>query len=449
VRRQIGVVLAVLAAVVLAGCDWNQFLYGSGRAGLNNIEFAISTSNVSTLTERFTAPTGGLLSTAAPVIAGGVAYVDSGDGNLYAFSASGTTSCSGAPATCTPLWTASVGGATSLISSPAIASGVIYVVGGDGVVRAFDAGGKTDCGGTPTVCLPLWTANVSADSSVAPLVVGGTLFVNTNTGVVALDAAGQNGCSGAPTVCAPLWVTNFAGFTSGTTGTLYVAGTSVIEAFDVSGTTNCTGSAPKTCSPLVEYQPNYPLTSIVPDYAVVSGSTLYVQANNFTAPPVPNHEDVEAFDAAGATNCAPQGTLKVCTPLWTTTDVPNEFPPAPVGNGSLYVSGSGGVSVFDASGTVNCSGSPKVCAPMWTSTAAEAIDAPMSVANGVLYGTDNNSLFALDASGHKNCTGSVCSPLWSATPPTSGNLFYSGPVVANGLVYATVGDDLVAYALPG
>jgi hypothetical protein len=145
-----------------------------------------------------------------------------------------------------------------------------------------------------------------------------------------------------------------------------------------------------------------------------------------------------------------QGTLKVCTPLWTTTDVPGEFPPAPVGNGSLYVSGSNGVSVFDASGTVNCSGSPKVCAPLWTSTTADAVDAPMSVANGVLYGNDdNNSLFALDASGHTNCSGSVCSPLWSATPPTSGTLFYSGPVVANGLVYATVGNDLIAYGLPG
>ena len=41
-RRQIGVVLAVLAAVVLAGCDWNQFLYGSGRAGLNNIESGLT-----------------------------------------------------------------------------------------------------------------------------------------------------------------------------------------------------------------------------------------------------------------------------------------------------------------------------------------------------------------------------------------------------------------------
>jgi hypothetical protein len=441
--------LALFAAVVLAGCDWNQFLYGSGRASFN-IESAISTKNVSTLTERFTAPTGGSLTNSSPVIAGGVAYVVSGDGKLYAFSASGTTSCSGTPGTCGPLWTAPAGGPASLISSPAISGDVIYVVGGDGVVRAFDAGGKTDCAGTPTVCSPLWTANVSADSGVAPLVMGGTLFVNSNTGVVAVDAAGQSGCSGTPTVCAPLWVTNFGGFTSGTTGTLYVSGTSVVEAFDATGTTNCTESTPKTCSPLSEYQPNYPLTNLVPDYAVISGSTLYVQANNFASPPIPNHEDVEAFDAGGTTNCTPQGTLKVCIPLWTTTDVPGEFPPAPVANGSLYVSGSDGVSVFDASGTVNCSGSPKVCAPMWTSTTAEAIDAPMSVANGVLYGNDNNSsLFALDASGHTNCTGSVCSPLWSATPTTSGTLFYSGPVVANGLVYATVGDDLVAYGLPG
>jgi hypothetical protein len=42
----------------------------------------------------------------------------------------------------------------------------------------------------------------------------------------------------------------------------------------------------------------------------------------------------------------------------------------------------------------------------------------------------------------------VCSPLWSATPTTSSTFIYSD-VVANGLVYATVGNNLVAYGLPG
>lgn len=76
----------------------------------------------------------------------------------------------------------------SVSSDPTASGGVIFVVGGDGVVRAFDASGKTDCGGTPTVCTPLWTANVSANGGVAPVVAGGTLFVSSTTlGLVALD----------------------------------------------------------------------------------------------------------------------------------------------------------------------------------------------------------------------------------------------------------------------
>ena len=445
--RRFAVLLVLIAPVVLAGCDWNQFLYDTGHSGFNSSESTISTDNVSTLVEKFTAHTGGLLTGSAPVVSHGVAYVVSGDGNLYAFSASGNASCSGSPKTCTPLWTAAAGGGATIMSSPAVSGGVIYAAGDDGVVRAFDAGGKSGCAGTPTVCTPLWTANVSVDASVAPVVANGTLFVSSTTmGLVAFDAAGQIGCSGTPEVCSPLWDTSFGGFVSVSNETVYVAGSDVIEAYDATGTNNCSGSSPKTCSPLLQYEPNYPLTQVVTDYAVISGTTLYTQA----ATPfgqLPAHENVEAFDAQGVTGCTPAGTLKVCTPTWTTADVTGAFPPASVANGSLYVNGSNGLSVFDASGTVGCTGSPKICSSLWTSASTETADAPMSVANGVLFGADDKNLYALDASGHTNCSGSVCSPLWTATPTTSSTFIYSGPIVANGFVYATVGNDLVAYGL--
>jgi outer membrane protein assembly factor BamB len=85
---------------------------------------------------------------------------------------------------------------------------------------------------------------------------------------------------------------------------------------------------------------------------------------------------------------------------------------------------------------------------LWTSPLQEAINEPMAVANGLLFGTDGTTLYALDANGKDNCSGGVCSALWSATPGGTGTV-YSGPVVANGLVYASVGKSLVVYGLPG
>jgi outer membrane protein assembly factor BamB len=67
----------------------------------------------------------------SPGVANGVVYVGSGDGNLYAFDAAGSLDCSGAPTSCSPLWSFDTGGPVS--SSPAIANGKVYVAGGGGL----------------------------------------------------------------------------------------------------------------------------------------------------------------------------------------------------------------------------------------------------------------------------------------------------------------------------
>src|SRR5207302_3868589 len=61
----------------------------------------------------------------SPAVANGVVYIGSGDGEFYAFSATGATNCSGTPKTCKPLWTGATGPYTD--SSPAVANGVVYV----------------------------------------------------------------------------------------------------------------------------------------------------------------------------------------------------------------------------------------------------------------------------------------------------------------------------------
>ena len=96
-------------------------------------------------------------------------------GNLYAFDAAGTTNCSGTPKTCTPLWTYHTG---SVSSSPAVANGVVYVGDFLSTVYAFDAAGKTNCAGAPQVCGPLWTNGVNSSIGIvsSPAVAGGIVY---------------------------------------------------------------------------------------------------------------------------------------------------------------------------------------------------------------------------------------------------------------------------------
>jgi outer membrane protein assembly factor BamB len=61
--------------------------------------------------------------------------VASYDTKLYAFDAGGVTNCSGTPKVCTPLWSATTGSAIE--SSPSILNGVVYVGSDDAKLYAF------------------------------------------------------------------------------------------------------------------------------------------------------------------------------------------------------------------------------------------------------------------------------------------------------------------------
>src|SRR5205807_4585203 len=113
-----------------------------------------------------------------PAVANGVVYVGSEAHKLYAFSAAGTTNCSGTPKTCTPLWTAATGNA--IYSAPAVAGGVVYVGSLDNKLYAFSAAGTTNCSGSPKTCTPLWTAAAAGGQS-SPAVANGVVY-NGNGG---------------------------------------------------------------------------------------------------------------------------------------------------------------------------------------------------------------------------------------------------------------------------
>ena len=156
----------------------------------------------------WTGTMGTTYSTSSPAVSGGVVYTESNDDKLFAFDANGSTDCSGTPATCSPLWTAALGG-TPDDSSPAVADGVVYAPSSS--LQAFDANGVTNCSGTPKTCTPLRSYNVTVLGS-SPSVANGLVFIGSTTnaspnvfGVEAFDATGHADCSGTPTVCSPLW----------------------------------------------------------------------------------------------------------------------------------------------------------------------------------------------------------------------------------------------------
>jgi hypothetical protein len=173
-----------------------------------------------------------------PAVANGRLYVtaDSGlfdqaepAGGLYAFDATGTTSCAGSPTQCSPLWSST----SPTLFAPAVAKGVVYTVSyahGEGHrLRAYDAAGVEGCTGVPKICAPLWTSTTTlvpvgnegltpADGETsAPAVANGVVYVvgidHTMCGILcttiphlfAFDGSGVQGCAGTPKQCTPLF----------------------------------------------------------------------------------------------------------------------------------------------------------------------------------------------------------------------------------------------------
>src|SRR4051794_13641983 len=133
--------------------EWPQFRGGPTHTG-SDVASTITPANVSALDQAWHADIGNVIS--SPAVVGGVVYVGTngivGTGagtGLYAF----PTTC---PSTdsCAPLWTASTPAA--ITSSPAVAGGMVYVGSLDGTLYAFDAAGVQGCSGTPKTCAPLW-----------------------------------------------------------------------------------------------------------------------------------------------------------------------------------------------------------------------------------------------------------------------------------------------------
>ncbi len=202
---------------------------------------------------------------APPAVASGRLFLQGADATLV-FDAAGRIGCTNG--TCSPLYRLASGAArgVSLFGTTA------YAATGTALM-AFDATGATGCAGSPLVCQPKWTAMLGALAEGDPPTVsnGKVLVVAlgdalTGSALKAFDAAGVQDCGGSPVVCEPLFdvarasMAGVSNHLSATPGLLIMSGWSVfpfnpplltqsLKTFDLSGTTNCSGT-PKRCSPL-------------------------------------------------------------------------------------------------------------------------------------------------------------------------------------------------------
>ncbi|HEY7137992.1 MAG TPA: PQQ-binding-like beta-propeller repeat protein [Acidimicrobiia bacterium] len=448
--RAVMLAVVVLAVAGLTGCNasWPFWRGDPARSGLQPNETTLSTANVGSLTRAWSAPLAGVASPVAVV--GGVAYERPADNTLRAFDATGHTNCTGAPKTCTPLWTATA--PVGADYTPAVANGLVYTTGAHSQVddtadlQVFDANGTTNCGGSPRTCTPLWTAPITAFYGQAPTVANGVVYGAASDGILAaFDANGVTNCvAGSPKVCHSLWtstptgeIDNSAPAVAG--GKVYIGeNADNVPSVDVyDGQTGCRPwPQPNDFGHTIECDPIWKLVTgnwVESTPAVVDG-IVYVGATD---------GKLYAFDANQSVNCV--AAFKACAPMWTAS-APG-LDAVAVAGGVVYAGVTGGLEAFDAHGVTKCSGSPRVCTPLWSASLGGTGSAA-TVANGVVYlGTSAGVVAGFDAAGSINCTGTTtrtCTPLWTAATggPTG------APVVVNGTVYVPAGASLQAYQLP-
>ena len=150
----------------LVQANWPEFGLGAAGNRSNPYENTLTVNNVGTIDRDWSYTTAGPIDN-EPVIADGVVYVRSADGNLYALSA----------ATGSTLWSHPTDPQTG---SPAVANGIVYVANAGNGLSALDSG----TGGV------IWSFSSAQPDESSPTVAGGVVYFGTADGTVwALNAA--------------------------------------------------------------------------------------------------------------------------------------------------------------------------------------------------------------------------------------------------------------------
>jgi hypothetical protein len=216
-------------------------------------------------------------------------------------------------------------------------------------------------------------------------------------------------------------------------GVVYLAGGSVLSAFDPAGQMGCAG-VPKVCA--AEW--TAPLGAGTPSSPAVSGGRVFVTAG----------ATLSAFDATGATGCS--GTPVVCTAQWSAAigNTAGTSSPA-VADGVLFVgSDDGNVYAFDPEGLDNCTASPRACRPLWSGTTGGAVTSSPAVQSGRVYvGSHDAQLYQFAACNNpKSSTGLAPCDLTSAYRlPTLAGSPTKTVAVVDAFGDPTVESDLAVY----
>ncbi len=421
--------LAAVASLVLAGCDWTGFGFDAAHTRAT-ADPAPAPASVAALTHIWFGATKAAVAS-GPVVAGDTAFVSTTGGDLVAFGPVGqqdSTRCAES-AICPPRWTGALGGPSR--STPTVAGGLVYAASDAGSVRVFDASGSTGCTGTPVVCTARWsTAPVGALTS-SPQVVGTTLYVGSADGsLYAYDARGATNCRGG--VCSPLWSAPTGGAVASSPavadGVVYVGSASGrLFAFDANGSRNCVG---QVCGALWTSDPGAPVQSS----PAVANGLVYVGADD---------GGFRAYAADGTTGCS--GTPTVCSPTWTAQTGSAIVDAPAIADGVVMIgSDDGRLWAFDAAGSQGCGGAPRVCGARWSAPLGSPVQGAPAVASHVVYaGTQAGLVAAMDVAGTRQCSGTPveCRPLWSAT--VSGAA--SAPSVSHGRLFVGSAAGLDVY----
>jgi hypothetical protein len=146
--------VAVAGGVAYVSAENGVFAFSTACSGTCNPLWSYLASSGSSFT--------------SPAVANGHVYANASDGVLYVLSPSGSL-----------LWTATnPAGYSGPAADVTVANGVAYA-GYTGDVEAYSASGTTNCSGTPKVCAPLWTLagpNGSYGRWDTPIVVNGLLY---------------------------------------------------------------------------------------------------------------------------------------------------------------------------------------------------------------------------------------------------------------------------------
>ena len=400
----LGIALLILLGGVVGGVaflslsrsspgNYPMFGFDPAHTHFNTQEHTLSPDNVSNLEQRWVMPVGGEI-WSSPAVANGVVYIStvSPDSRLYSFDA----------VTGNRLWVFS-DAHDSLISSPTVVNGIIYIGSLDSNLYAINA----------ATGRKLWSVQTTDAIFSSPTVVDGTVYFGSRDGFLyALPAAG---CG--DTTCVPLWKAHI-GMDAGYSAPAVANGRVYIRTED--GALYVVDSQTEQSRELVP-PPTKPLYTGRGSSPSVANGVVYLGSDD---------QNLYAYDAATGKQlwAGPTGARIGSAPA--------------IANGVVYVGSDDGLLyAFNASGC----GGKTTCQPLWVGATRDAIETAPTIANGVVYvGSNDHKVYAFNASG---CQRPHCVSLWNRS---TGDVVWSSPAVANGMVYIGSKDKkLYAFALKG